>query len=161
MINTQGSSLLTSNLDVQKKLFKTYSLRCIYRKCREGLHVSADCTYTVQVKYTQPFLDKLQWCKSSKTPVLIRDFSDFLPLSGQVWLLLSLVWDAWKQVGGAIISQGSEESLVLLDLIVLMFISIEQSYHKVINPGICSQTVLSQNESCFISSKTGVSSSDI
>ena len=54
MINTEGSSLLTSNLDVQKKkLFKTYSLMCIYRKCRERLPASADCTYTVQVQNTR------------------------------------------------------------------------------------------------------------
>ena len=107
--------------------------------------------HSAGTKYAQPFLDKLQWCKSSKTPALIRDFSDFLPSSGQVWLLLSSVWEAGKQVGGAIIAQGSEERLVPLDLIVLMFISIEQGYHKVINPGMCSQPVLlSQNESCFI-----------
>ena len=99
--------------------------------------------HSAGTKYAQPFLDKLQWCKSSKTPALIRDFSYFLPSSGQVWLLLSSVWEAGKQVGGAIISQGSGERLVLLDLVVLMFMSIEQGYHKVINPGISSQTVLS------------------
>ena len=106
--------------------------------------------YSAGTKYAQPFLNKLQWCKSSKTPVLIRDFSDFLPLSGQVWLLLSSVWDAGKQVGGAIISQGSEESLVLLDLIVLMFISIELGYHKVINPVTCSQTVLLSPKTSYV-----------
>ena len=58
--------------------------------------------------------------------------------------------ESGKQVGGVIIAQGSGERLVLLDLIVLMFISIEQGYHKVINPGMCGQPfLLSQNESCF------------